>query len=445
MSDGSLIEFNQAAETTLDLASDDIECRGFYDLVNVREPSPTADAVQNLTVDDEPVVYQTEFLHGVEPPQPVIITTQPITYQGKSALLSVARDLPRLRSWTGRPLEFKEAVEHSGHAIFFTDINGTIQYVNPAFEQITGYSVEEAVGLNPRILQSGEHDQAFYEDLWQTILNGDVWQSEIVNQRKDGERFVVDQTIAPICNSRGKIDRFVAVNRDITDRANYKRQLEDQRDMLDLLNQVLRHDIRNDLQVVTSYGEMVRERVDKDEQEQLEKMVEAASHATELTLTARDLSEVLFGESPEQSVVPLGDVVASELNELRSRYDQATITVEGLPDVNVRANELLQAVVRNLLTNAVRHNDKDIPQIAVSVEKRDEHARLIIADNGPGISDEQKADIFEKGVKGLESPGTGLGLYLVKTLVSKYDGEIQIDDNEPEGTVFTVGLPLAET
>jgi PAS domain S-box-containing protein len=121
---------------------------------------------------------------------------------------------------------FREAVEASGHSIYFTDTDGTIEYVNPAFEELTEYAAEEAIGHTPRILQSGEHDSDFYRVLWETILSGDCWRSEIVNATKSGDQYVVDQTIAPVTDESGEIDRFVAVNVDITEREERERDLE---------------------------------------------------------------------------------------------------------------------------------------------------------------------------------------------------------------------------
>jgi PAS domain S-box-containing protein len=120
---------------------------------------------------------------------------------------------------------FKRAVEQAGHSIYITDTDGTIRYVNPAFEATTGYTAEEAFGARPTMLKSGEHDETFYEDLWEAILSGEVWQSEIVNERKNGDRYVVNQTIAPI-QVDGEIVRFVAVNADITDRRVWRRRLQ---------------------------------------------------------------------------------------------------------------------------------------------------------------------------------------------------------------------------
>ncbi|MCU4926433.1 PAS domain S-box protein [Halobacteria archaeon AArc-dxtr1] len=125
---------------------------------------------------------------------------------------------------------FRQAVESTGHAIYWTDTTGTIEYVNPAFESQTGYTAEEAIGNNANILQSGLHDDHFYERLWDTILAGETWEGEITNQRKTGQQYVVRQTISPIEDETGELVRFVAVNEEITDLRAYQRRLERERD-----------------------------------------------------------------------------------------------------------------------------------------------------------------------------------------------------------------------
>ena len=122
---------------------------------------------------------------------------------------------------------FERAVEASGHAIYMTDANGRIIYVNPAFEEITGYRADEVIGETPSVLQSGEHDEAYYEELWETVLAGEVWEEEIVDRRKNGERYYAEQTIAPVRDDDGEIDRFVAVQTDVTERKERERTLEE--------------------------------------------------------------------------------------------------------------------------------------------------------------------------------------------------------------------------
>ena len=132
--------------------------------------------------------------------------------------------------------QFKQAVEAAGHAIFITERNGTIEYVNPAFEAVTGYEAEEAVGRDPSILKSGQMDQEYYRELWSTVLDGEVWSEPIVNRRKSGEHYHASETIAPITTDDGAIQGFVAIQTDITDRVHARERLETFREMVNRLD-----------------------------------------------------------------------------------------------------------------------------------------------------------------------------------------------------------------
>ena len=333
---------------------------------------------------------------------------------------------------------FERAVEQSGHAIIITDTAGTIEYVNPAFEELTGYAAEEAIGRNPRVLKSDAHDPAFYEEMWETILGGEVWQNEIVNERKDGERFVVDQTIAPIYDGDGTIKRFVAVNKDITDLKERERNLE-------LLSQVVRHDIRNDLQLIQGYTDLLEDHVSSDGQQYLGTIQENVRTAIDLTQTARELSEVILKSEETNYPVSLDRTLRQQIEVFRADHPDATVRIdEPLPRIDVTANTMLDSVFRNLLQNAVQHTDKETAVVIVSADRQDDDVTIRVADNGPGIPDPKKEKMLQEGTKGLESAGTGIGLYLVQSLVTSYDGEVRIEDNTPEGAVFVVRLPVAE-
>jgi signal transduction histidine kinase len=133
------------------------------------------------------------------------------------------------------------------------------------------------------------------------------------------------------------------------------------------------------------------------------------------------------------------------VNEVRSTYEDVVLTTDGgIPDVEVRADDMLGSVFRNLLTNAIEHNDEAVREVTVAATATDGRVVVRVADNGPGIPDDRKDAIFEEGEKGLDSEGTGLGLYLVETLVERYDGDIRVEDNEPKGAVFVVELPVVE-
>jgi PAS domain S-box-containing protein len=262
----------------------------------------------------------------------------------------------------------------------------------------------------------------------------------------DGRTRTLEISSSKFTTRTGETLGTLFVMRDITARKQAQRELEAQRDDLDVLNQVLRHDIRNDLQLVTAYGEQLTDHVDEAGAPQLETLRESAKHAVELTKTARNLSDAMLSREDAQTQIGLRRTLEGELDNLESEYPDAAVTVEGsLPAVRVQADQMVDSVFRNLLSNAVQHNDKDVPAIRVSATTHDETVVVRIADNGPGVPDDQKAQVFGKGEKGLDSSGTGLGLHLVDHLVTQYGGEVWVEDNDPAGAVFAVELPVAET
>jgi signal transduction histidine kinase len=238
----------------------------------------------------------------------------------------------------------------------------------------------------------------------------------------------------------------VAYVQDLTAQKEYERQLKDQRDSLEVLNQVLRHDIRNDLQVVTAYADLlVKECEDEAVKEYITTIQDSADHAVELTDTAREIADMMVSVTRDSQQVDLRSVLEKEVSEVQSAYPNAAVTYETtIPSVSVTATEMISSVFRNLLKNAIQHNDKPVAEVTVSATERDDMVTVRVADNGPGIPDNQKQAIFGKGERSLESAGTGIGLYLVETLVTEYGGDVWVEDTDPEGSVFSVELPTAE-
>lgn len=234
--------------------------------------------------------------------------------------------------------------------------------------------------------------------------------------------------------------------RDVTKRAHYEEALEARNEELEALNQVVRHDIRNDMAVILGWAELLEDHVDDEGREYLTRVLDSAEHVVELTDVARDFVEMLTtGEGTELRAVPLRTTLRTELALRRESYPDARFVIDGeLPAVSVTANEMLASVFTNVLTNAVQHHPDGAPEVRLSAAVEDGMAEVRVADDGPGIPDEAKEQVFVKGEKGDNSEGTGIGLYLVRTLVEQYGGSVQVEDNEPTGAVFVVRLPLAD-
>ncbi|MEF8771463.1 PAS domain-containing sensor histidine kinase [Halodesulfurarchaeum sp.] len=329
--------------------------------------------------------------------------------------------------------------------IFLKNHDGEYLLANAAVGKIFGLAPEEMIGKTEREMgMSEERFERYREEDREVIESGE---SLMIPERQartaDGDVLTLQTILIPYESVGSDPDGILGYARNITERTEYERALERQRDDLELLNQVVRHDIRNDLQLVLSYAEMLEKHVETGDKEYVRQVLEAARDAVDITETARDVTEILLQQQTERSPVDLKGVLEHEIQDVRPSNERALITVNGtIPQVEVLADNLLESVFRNLLSNAINHNDKEVPEVTVSATTADEVVRIRIADNGPGIPDEQKERIFEQGETGIDSVGTGIGLYLVQTLVDRYGGQIWIEDNDPEGSVFVIELPI---
>ena len=244
---------------------------------------------------------------------------------------------------------------------------------------------------------------------------------------------------------KGEIDGELLVRtmRYAMERKKNERELARRTEQLAILNQILEHDIRNDMNVVHGTGKLLRDRIsDPDHEELLDRILDNSAHVMELTETVSTLLKTITGDQdPHLEPVDAGEVLESEVRKIRASHDEATFVVDGeIPDATVQANNMLSSVFSNLLNNAVQHNDTDDPRVEVGVEVLDETVEISIADDGPGVTDDRKQAIFGRGEQGLDSSGTGIGLYLVDTLVDQYGGSVRVEDNDPRGAVFVVEL-----
>lgn len=244
----------------------------------------------------------------------------------------------------------------------------------------------------------------------------------------------------------GSPARAVGMHIDIDERKRAMQELARKTDQLEALNRVVRHDIRNDMNIIYGWAQQLEDHVDQAGEKPLERVLEVSEHVIDLTDVAREFVETLGNEERvDLEGVPLDQYLQNEIQSHRENFSEADIRVSGsIPELRVRANEMLSSVFRNLLVNAIKHNTADTPKVTIDVTEEPDSVEVTVADNGPGIPDERKETVFGKGEKGLDSEGTGIGLHLVHSLVSGYGGEVWITDNEPKGSEFHVELAKAE-
>jgi len=344
--------------------------------------------------------------------------------------------------------ELRQIIDLVPDLVFAKDREGEYLLANEATAAAYGRTPADVEGKSEgEIIPDADDSAEFRQDDLEVIESGEpktVGEETLTTAA--GETRILQTTKIPYELSETGEDAVLGYARDVTELKRYERTLEEQRDTLMLLNQVVRHDIRNQLMVVESYTELLEDSLTDDQSRTYARtVIEAAKQAADITETAKDVTDVLLQVGVERTPMRLRTDLNRQIEQVRADQDRATVAVEGaIPDVTVVADDLLEAVFRNLLTNAIVHNDKAVAEITVSAEATDDAVRVSVADNGPGIADDHKEQIFREGEKGLETGGTGIGLYLVKTLVDRYDGDVWVEDNEPTGSVFVVELRRAD-
>lgn len=217
-----------------------------------------------------------------------------------------------------------------------------------------------------------------------------------------------------------------------------------QRDTLLFINELLRHNVLNGMQIIKGNTALLEEHVDEEGTEFLETTQDRSDTIVELIQNVRVLVDSVSRETPLRPV-PLADAVERVVESARDAHPEAEFHVDVPAAVTVRADDLLDAVLENIVSNAVVHNDSDTPRVWASASVASgNHVVLEVADNGPGIPEERRDLYFEPGEQDESSVGQGLGLYLVRTLIDRYDGVVRIEDNDPRGTVVVVELERAD-
>ena len=380
---------------------------------------------------------------------------------GSTLWHGIASDITERKRREEERARLAMAVEQSAETIVITDASGTILYANPAFEKTSGYTRAEALGQNPRILKSGEHDAEFYGQLWATLSRGEVWTGRLINKKKDGTLYEEVATISPMRDPEGRVVNYVAVKRDVTREAQLEAQLR-QSQKMEAVGQLaggVAHDFNNMLAVIRGNAElllMYPGQHTAQTREGLNDVVEASERAANLT---RQLLTFSRKQVMQPQPLMLNEVIAN-LTKMLNRVISENIDLQChyaalLPHVQADTG-MMEQVILNLVVNA-RDSMPEGGELRVATERltldaaqaqANPKARagqfvcLLVSDTGAGIAPEVLPRIFEPFFTTKEvGKGTGLGLATVYGIVNQHQGWIEVSSQVGEGSTFKVVLP----
>lgn len=356
----------------------------------------------------------------------------------------------RLQSSLTEVQKFKRAVESSNESIVITDPSGSIQYVNPTFTRLTGYTFEEAIGKNPKILQSGKTPRAVYETMWSTISKGETFMTdELINKRKDGTEYYADIAIYPIMDDgKTTLQFYVAVQRDVTQRKKEERAKSE-------FVSIASHQLRTPLTAIRwslgRFKKVAPDSMDSNSIELLDAATAASKRMSETINAMLNMSRIAAGKiTPEIAEIHLCEVFEELRKEVAQQYEAKKIVFQSVCDndwVLQTDLKLFKEIVSNLLTNAIKYTPNK-GKVTLEVKKDKKVYTIEVRDTGYGIPKDQQEKIFTKffradNILNREPDGNGIGLYLVKELAQLLGGTVAFQSTLNKGTTFTVSLPLS--
>ncbi len=378
-------------------------------------------------------------------------------------IMTIKRDITDEKRNIQRIKMLSDIVEQSPESIVVTNLNGDIEYVNRAFTDTTGYSLNEVIGKNPRILQSTQVEKSLYNNLWKQITNKKVWQGEFINKKKNGEIFYESAFIAPTLDENGEIINYFAIKQNITEWKKAQnaiieseKELKEANATKDKFFSIIAHDLKGPLGSSLQLMEYLTTEHSKMSEKERERHLRVTASAIEKTYML--LENLLTWSRAQRNLIKyipkpfyINAIIENNLMLVTPIADKKEISLfVDVAPLEVLADEnTINLVIRNLLSNAIKFTSRGgkISITLTEIEKdKQKFAQLKIEDNGIGMMQEQISKLFHidtesfsKGTEGEE--GTGLGLILCKEFVEKNGGEIWVKSAVDRGSEFYFTIP----
>ncbi len=458
--DGKLLFANQHFYKLSGHSPDELSSLSIFDLVHPDEKEGIIRMARERMLGETPMEsYELKALNNNKQEVFLNMSFSRITYNDQPAILGVGIDISGRKKNLETIKKLTAAIEQSPIMILITNKEGNIEYTNPAFSKITGYTPEEALNNNPRMLSSGMENIHIYKELWGTILNGNIWRGELLNKKKNGELYWESLVISPILNERNMITHFVAVMEDISERKSIQEALQQREEALrhanitkDKFFSIIAHDLKNPFNAIIGFTSLLMaeyDNIDDIERRSYIENIHLASNTTYRLL--ENLLEWSRTQTGKIKFTPSLFDLSAAVNEVTS-LQQTQAAKKGLKviseipfNTNVFADKnMIKTVLRNLISNAIKFTSSG--EIRITAKKKKEHLEVCVSDTGIGIPESGIDKIFKLDeqylAEGTEfEKGTGIGLILSKEFINKHEGSIWVKSKKNMGSKFCFTLP----
>ncbi len=382
-----------------------------------------------------------------------------ITYNDQPAILGVGIDISGRKKNLETIKKLTAAIEQSPIMVLITNKKGNIEYTNPSFTSITGYTMEEALGQNPRILASGQESVHIYKELWKTILSGSNWHGELLNKKKNGEFFWESLVISPVLNEEEEITHFVAIMEDISERKSIEEALIQREEALRQANitkdkffSIIAHDLKNPFNAIIGFTSLLMSEynnIDDDERQSYIENIHLASNTTYRLL--ENLLEWSRTQTGKIKFLPghfdLNGIVNEVINLQQTQAAKKGLRILSEVPFNTPVfadKNMIRTVLRNLISNAIKFTSSG--EIRINAKKKKDFIEVCVADSGIGIPESGINKLFKLDeqylAEGTEfEKGTGIGLILSKEFINKHGGTIWVKSKKNMGAKFYFTLP----
>ncbi len=354
-----------------------------------------------------------------------------------AGLVGIGRNISDRKERERQLRTFRKAVENAGRMIYWMDGDGTVEYVNPTFEATVDADAATVVGERTFPLADWAGSEVSADSILSTLTRGEIWRAEFTIRRTDGKHRTIDQVIKPVFEDR-EITRFVAVAGDVTEARRRKQQVS-------VLQRILRHDLRNNLNEMLLSVQLARRESTNDAVRQQLAGADRTIHETlSLSQDVEQFKRAFESGTMDSEAVDIVEVVQEQVATLRAERSNVDFSKVPTGTAHVMTNGLIRRAVRNVLRNAVEHNDTDTPEVTAELVRRPEtdEIELQISDNGPGVPNETVETLNSDREERL-SHLDGFGLWLVNWVLTLSGGKVEIAENEPRGAIVKLVLPAA--